>query len=135
MGAVDEVRASNIVRDACWIEANFKNVDAPGDIGSPGFYAVGAEAPLPETLTLSSSDNQIFVTGDPPTAAVTITVKDDTLAGTITDAHDLRIRIPSGFNMTWDTTVTTVSLGGAASAKWITSCLPMRTEDGRRCST
>ncbi len=51
------------------------------------------------------------------TAASNPTVTDDAGVATITAANDLRIRIPAGLSMTWDTTVTTVTLSGTASGK------------------
>jgi hypothetical protein len=80
------------------------------------------------TPRLSSEANQTFVVGDPSFAAVVDTIADDATTPTITDAANLRLRIPAGFNMIWDTTVTTVSIGGAASAKVETALLPY--EDG-----
>jgi len=66
---------------------------------------------------ISSAANQTFATGDPATPISTLTVTDDPTAPTITAANDIRIRIPSGFNMTWDPTDTTAVIGGAASTK------------------
>jgi hypothetical protein len=42
-GIIDEVRVANVPRSSCWIEAEFNNQSAPGDIGAPNFYTVGAE--------------------------------------------------------------------------------------------
>ena len=65
--------------------------------------------------TLSSAANQVFVVGDRPTDTEVITVQDN---GAIIDATtDIRIKIPAGFNMTWDTTVLSYSAGGTASLK------------------
>nr|MBP7831772.1 alkaline phosphatase D family protein [Candidatus Paceibacterota bacterium] len=46
----------------------------------------------------------------------TITVVDGSTPA-ITAANDIRVKIPSGFNMTWDATDTTATIGGSASAK------------------
>lgn len=40
---LDEVRVSNIARSANWIATEYSNQSNPGNIGTPGFYAVGAE--------------------------------------------------------------------------------------------
>lgn len=66
--------------------------------------------------TVSSAANQTFVVSAPPTSSGNITVTD---AGTptITAANDIRIRIPAGLNMTWDPTVTTVTITGTGAAK------------------
>jgi len=66
-------------------------------------------------LTLWGGGRQNFWVDDPPTAIPTITVLDDEPA--ITAASDLRIMIPTGFNMVWDTTDTEATIGGAQSAK------------------
>jgi len=72
--------------------------------------------PPPPPATLSSAANQTFTVGDPPALASTLTVTDSSTP-TITAAGDIRIRIPATFNMTWDTAVTTVTLGGGAAGK------------------
>ncbi|MBI2891215.1 MAG: LamG domain-containing protein, partial [Nitrospirae bacterium] len=69
------------------------------------------------TPTLSSAANQSFLVGSSPTAISTITVSDDATTGVITASNDIRIKIPSGFSMTWDNTDTTATIGGAAAAK------------------
>ncbi|MHC4074241.1 MAG: LamG-like jellyroll fold domain-containing protein, partial [Planctomycetota bacterium] len=48
-GTIDEVRVQATYRGAEWIETEFNNQDDPGDVGSPGFYAMGAEEPGPAT--------------------------------------------------------------------------------------
>ena len=68
-------------------------------------------------LVVSSAANQSFVVGNASTTAGTITIIDETPNATITDAADIRIRIPAGFNMIWDSTVTSVTIGGGALAK------------------
>ncbi len=70
----------------------------------------------PSVATLSSAANQTFTLGDPPTVASTLTVTDASTP-TITASNNLRIRIPATFSMTWDTAVTTVTLGGGAAGK------------------
>jgi hypothetical protein len=42
-GRIDEVRISNVARQADWIQTQYNNQSNPGDIGSPGFYTVGGE--------------------------------------------------------------------------------------------
>ena len=64
---------------------------------------------------LSSADDQVFFVGAPPAAAATLTIADD--SGTsVTAGNDIRIRIPSGFPMLWDTADTVATIGGAAAA-------------------
>jgi hypothetical protein len=70
-----------------------------------------------EPLSISSAANQTFTVGDPTTAISMITVTDDGAAATVTAADDIRIRIPATFNMTWDTSDTTATIGGGAAAK------------------
>ncbi|MFQ5948115.1 MAG: DUF2341 domain-containing protein, partial [Acidimicrobiia bacterium] len=45
-GRIDEVRVSSVARNADWIKTEFNNMFDPGDIGTPGFYTVGAEEVL-----------------------------------------------------------------------------------------
>lgn len=40
---LDEVRVSNIARSADWILTEYRNQNNPGNVGAPGFYAVGGE--------------------------------------------------------------------------------------------
>ncbi len=65
---------------------------------------------------ISSAASQMFLTGSAAAAISTITVTDNTLTPYITAANDIRIKIPSGFNMVWDSTDTAATIGGAASA-------------------
>ena len=41
-GGIDEARISNVIRSADWIKAEYNNQNAPGNIGSPGFWTFGA---------------------------------------------------------------------------------------------
>ena len=79
-------------------------------------------------VSLSSTANQSFTFGAVPTVASILTVSDDPLTGTITALEDIRLRIPAGFNMVWDTTVTGVVLGGSAAGK--VSATVLGYEDG-----
>jgi outer membrane protein assembly factor BamB len=72
-------------------------------------------APIGAPLTLSSFANQSFTVGSPPTPMAPLAVVDG--SGEIAASNDLRLRIPFGFPMRWDETVTTVTLGGAAAGK------------------
>jgi len=66
----------------------------------------------PPLVSIESEDDQLFVVGDTATAASLITV---TEAGGITQikaGNDIRIRIPSSINMTWNTAITTAIIGG-----------------------
>ncbi len=107
-GIIDEVRVSNVRRSDGWILTSYNSQNSPA-----GFYTMGAEE---STATLSSAANQSFTVGQAAATASTLTVTDSTTP-TITAAQDLRIRIPAGFNMTWDTTVTTFTAGGGAAGK------------------
>ena len=81
-----------------------------------------------ERYGISSASNQVFVVDDPPTTAAVITITEDASTPTMTAGNDLRIRIPAGFNATWDETVTGVPIGGPASGK--VSTLLLAYEDG-----
>jgi len=91
--------------------------DLDGDLRSAP-WDMGADelnpAPAP---TLSSAENQSFAVGGSPQAASVKTIIDDPSSATITALKDIRIRIPLGFPMQWDPTVTTVALGGLAAGK------------------
>ena len=73
------------------------------------------------TPSISSAANQEFRVDGDSTAISTITITDDASTPGINTEDDIRIRIPSGFNMTWDTSDATATLGGTASAKASTS--------------
>jgi len=105
--------------------ANFTAVSATDNLQLVTAGAGGATASLDArtktiqvpTATLSSAASQTFVVGQVSTAASNPTVTDDAGVATIKAANGLRIRIPAALNMTWDTTVTTVTLSGTASAR------------------
>ena len=68
-------------------------------------------------ISISSAASQTFAVGDPVTTAAIITITESVRTAIITKKNDLRIRIPAGFNMTWDTSVTSITVGGAAAGK------------------
>ena len=80
--------------------------------------------------SISSRTNQIFSVSAPPTLADTITITESPTDPVITAGDDIRIRIPTGFNMVWDATVTSVTLGGGAAGNVSTTLLPY--EDGNK---
>jgi|GEM_PF-6819159 uncharacterized repeat protein (TIGR01451 family) len=67
-------------------------------------------------VTISSATNQLFHVNDASTTISAITVT-DVGGGNIKANRDIRLIIPAGFNMTWDATVPTVTLGGTAAAR------------------
>jgi uncharacterized repeat protein (TIGR01451 family) len=69
------------------------------------------------TPALSSGFDQSFRVGDPPVAASMMTVRADAAAPSITAANDIRIRIPSGFNMRWDGSDVTATILGTGASK------------------
>jgi len=64
--------------------------------------------------TISSDADQTCTVGDPATRINTITITDDALTPTITGGKENRIRIPSSFNMTRDTSMAMLAIGGPA---------------------
>jgi hypothetical protein len=68
-------------------------------------------------IRITSAANQDFIVGSAATAISAITITDDSLSPWITAANDIRIRIPSSFNMTWDTSDTSALFSGTASGK------------------
>jgi len=75
----------------------------------------------PGAPTLSSQDDQYLFVGDAPTPIIRFTVTDDPGTPTITAANDLRIRIPTGFPMTWDAADSIATVVGAAAPKVATA--------------
>lgn len=67
-------------------------------------------------VSLASSANQLFIVGQSKTDISSLTITDST-GGAITALNDIRVRIPSAFNMEWYTLDTTATAGGTASAK------------------
>ena len=80
--------------------------------------------------SISSRTNQTFMVSDPATAADTITITESPTDPVITAGDEIRIRIPAGFNMIWDTGVTTVTIGGGAAGNMSTTLLAY--EDGNK---
>jgi hypothetical protein len=70
-----------------------------------------------EQPTISSDADQEFMVDGPTTVISTITITDNNSTPTITAANDIRIRIPAGFNMSWDTSDTAAVIGGGAASK------------------
>ena len=81
-----------------------------------------------DAQTISLASNQTFEVGDPSSPVGEVRIAD---SGTpqITRAGDVRVRIPSAFNGTWDTSVGVVSIGGSATDKVSEA---VRYEDGGR---
>jgi hypothetical protein len=68
-------------------------------------------------MKIASSADQTFVKDQAAAPIQPINIKYHPTNGTITAANDIRIKIPASFNMTWDTTDTTVTIGGSAASK------------------
>jgi uncharacterized repeat protein (TIGR01451 family) len=71
----------------------------------------------PGTPTISSFDDQSFRVGDPPITISEITIQDDASAPTITAGNDIRVRIPAGFNMSWDVSDVSAVIIGTGAGK------------------
>jgi len=87
-------------------------VSGPGG----GTAAIDSKTIIIQAPTISSAANQTFGVGNAATNISAITITDAATA-TITAASDLRIRIPTGFNMTWNTGDVTATLSGSAAGK------------------
>lgn len=71
----------------------------------------------PLEVSISSATNQSFTVGAAtPVLAAAMTIT-DVLGGFITSANDIRIRIPAGLPLRWDTSLGSASLSGSAAAK------------------
>lgn len=68
------------------------------------------------SVTISSATDQNFVVGQASAIASIVTITDST-GGAVNASNDLRIIIPSGLSMEWDTTKTSIIIGGTASSK------------------
>jgi hypothetical protein len=89
-----------------------------GFFGGPGRGEATIMTATQTLMTFTSTEDQTFFLYDPATSASNILVRQDTAIGPgVTDANNLRIVIPSGLAMSWDTTLTTVTLGGSAAGK------------------
>src|SRR5439155_1219673 len=66
--------------------------------------------------TIASAANQLFLVGQVSTTMSAITVTDATTPG-ITALKDIRIRIPTTSNMTWNTALTTATISGTGASK------------------
>lgn len=66
---------------------------------------------------LTGAANQLFSVGDASTLMTSNTITESATAPAITAAKDIRLRIPSTFNMVWNTGVTTATIGGGAAGK------------------
>jgi uncharacterized repeat protein (TIGR01451 family) len=71
---------------------------------------------LSAQVSISSAANQLFHVADAATTISPMTVTDIS-GGNIKFNRDIRITIPAGFNMTWDTSVLTAALSGSAAAR------------------
>ena len=69
-----------------------------------------------EAVSISSQDNQTFIVNSSSMAVSPITIT-DIGGGNIVLGSDIRVHIPSGLNMAWDTDYSTAAFGGAASEK------------------
>src|SRR5439155_823858 len=87
-------------------------------IFGPGSGTTGIDAKTVQIVapTMASAANQLFFVGQAATAMSPLTIT-DAATPSITTAKDLRVRIPSGFNMTWNTALTTATITGGAASK------------------
>ena len=88
------------------------------DVGIPGITPRDDKTVeiIAGSASILSAHDQIFNVGSPSTPIATLTVS-DAAAPLITKKKDLRIRIPAGFAMTWDTSITTATFGGTGASK------------------
>jgi len=91
---------------------------------SPSLHAIyyvggngrGEASGVSVDCTLYSSADQRFLIGAGVTAASTMTITQFSSLS-IGTTNDLRLIIPAGISMVWDSTDTTATIGGTASAK------------------
>ncbi len=88
-------------------------VTVGGPVAATDLFTKAIGAP-----TIASAAGQVFGVLDPSTQAANIVITDDLNTPRIKQVTDIRVRIPSTFNMEWDTTVlpsTSLSAGGAGA--------------------
>lgn len=85
-----------------------------------GVLLVCAPRALVAQVTVSSAANQLFHVNDASTFMSPVTVT-DVGGGNIKQNRDIRIIIPTGFNMTWDVSVTTATITGTAANRCTTA--------------
>jgi len=68
-------------------------------------------------VTLSSDTDQMFTVGAPPRPAAKISVTDGTPVAFIGPGGNIRLIIPPGLAMDWDSSVGSVSISGSAAGK------------------
>src|SRR5439155_1009266 len=66
--------------------------------------------------TIASAANQVFAVGQPATAIAAITIT-DAATPSITKNNGIRVRIPAGFNMSWNTALTAPTITGSGAGK------------------
>lgn len=98
---------------------NFNSVSGPAnltlDVDGDGFVAVDATDDKTKAIgepTLASSGNQTFLVNDAITLANQIVITEEANVITLTDADEIRIQIPAGLDMEWDTSNTSPTLSG-----------------------
>jgi hypothetical protein len=103
---------------------NFTAISAASSLelatGGAGAATVASDDKTISIITaygISSAANQTFIVGQAATAMSAITVTDSATTPSITALFNIRLRVPTGFNMTWNTALTTVTLGGSAAGK------------------
>jgi hypothetical protein len=85
------------------------DLDGTAEAVDAGTKAVGAP-------TIASDADQAFNTGDAATAISPITVTDDLVTARLRMGADVRIRIPAGFNMSWDAADTAATVSVSAGS-------------------
>ena len=127
-----DVTANFVAGDALVVDGlRFMSFAAPAasdrialEVGNDGLVsALDAETirivAVASPVVVSAAD-QIFTVGDPPTLASEVTVIDGSTPS-INSVDEIRIRIPEGLVLTWDTSVTSIGTSGPAAPKVATS--------------
>jgi len=94
------------------LELEVDNAGTVADEDARTIEIVGSGTP-----TISSDFDQSFRVGSPPVAMSLITLVEDSVRPSVTAANDIRIRVPIGFNMIWDTSDTNATILGTAAGK------------------
>jgi hypothetical protein len=91
-------------------------VDVTNDGGADSTDSKTIEVIPASGAAVYTAKNHAFNVSQATQAIDTITIVDGSTPG-ITSANDIRVKIPASFNMAWDASDTTATIGGTASAK------------------
>lgn len=109
------VKISNTVAETVNVTILTDGTNGSDDFGSGSDDSTTVQFATNLPSEISSSGNKTFSLGDGTTLLPQINITDSSVAANITAANDIYLRLSSGLQAEFDTSVTTVSLGGTGS--------------------